>query len=217
MQFARPPRPNKVPVDIPALLQDVTAALQELAVHRRIHLTWSSVSSAAYVIADPKHLRTALTCLLRNAVEAAPPDGWVKVRAQSPTSDRLEFVVEDNGDGPAQAQWPHLFDPFYSGRQAGRGRGLGLPTAWRLAREQGGDVRFDALPGGPTRFVLSLPLELTQAAHPESPLPDTLSDVAQLRNGHSTSNEASPHPSLPETSTVGSLQTSPVQSPITGP
>ena len=67
-------------------------------------------------------------------------------------------MVEDSGTGPAPSQREHLFDPFYSGRLAGRGRGLGLPTAWRLAREHGGDVRYESVSGGPTRFVLSLPL-----------------------------------------------------------
>jgi signal transduction histidine kinase len=51
----------------------------------------------------------------------------------------------------------HLFDPFFSGRSAGRGRGLGLPTAWRLARNNGGDVVFAGTSGEATRFVLSLP------------------------------------------------------------
>ena len=51
-----------------------------------------------------------------------------------------------------------LFDPFYSGRTAGRGRGLGLPIAWRLAHLQGGDVRLDPpRRHEPTRFVLTLP------------------------------------------------------------
>jgi hypothetical protein len=34
-----------------------------------------------------------------------------------------------------------------------------LPTAWRLAREHGGDVRFEYLLSGPTRFVMTLPGE----------------------------------------------------------
>jgi signal transduction histidine kinase len=71
--------------------------------------------------------------------------------------DQLQIIVEDNGPGPSPQQAEHMFDPFYSGRPAGRGRGLGLPTAWRLAREHGGDVWFDPQPGGPTRFVLRLP------------------------------------------------------------
>ena len=46
---------------------------------------------------------------------------------------------------------------FFSGRTAGRGRGLGLSTAWRLARQHGGDVRYEGLDQGLTRFVLTLP------------------------------------------------------------
>ncbi len=65
--------------------------------------------------------------------------------------------MEDNGAGIAPNQREHMFDPFYSGREAGRGPGLGLPIAWRLARQIGGEVRFDDAPNGPTRFVLSLP------------------------------------------------------------
>jgi signal transduction histidine kinase len=109
------------------------------------------------VDADRHQMSTALACLLRNAIEAAPAEGWACIRLETPGRDRLEVVVLDNGSGPAPTQREHLFDPFYSGRSAGRGRGLGLATAWRLAREHGGDVRFDSAPGGPTRFVLSLP------------------------------------------------------------
>jgi len=88
-----------------------------------------------------------------------PAEGWAGVRLETPSADTVAIVVEDNGAGPPPQQREHLFDPFYSGRSAGRGRGLGLPTAWRLARQHGGDVRFVSLPDGPTRFVLSLPVE----------------------------------------------------------
>ncbi|HSQ57155.1 MAG TPA: ATP-binding protein, partial [Gemmata sp.] len=50
----------------------------------------------------------------------------------------------------------HAFDPFYSGRSAGRGRGLGLSTAWQLVRQNGGTLCF--IPGSDTitRFGLTL-------------------------------------------------------------
>jgi two-component system NtrC family sensor kinase len=195
MQFARPPRPNKVPVDIPGILQDVIVPLEELAAHRQVHLACVSPAYPIHLSADPRQLRTALTCLLRNAVEAAPPDGWVRLHVQTPSPDRLDFIVEDSGTGPAPEQRPHLFDPFYSGRQAGRGRGLGLPTAWRLAREQGGDVRFEELPDGPTRFVLSLPLESVGTASKEPALNDVSPVVEHAHNGNSSPTEnATPCP-----------------------
>src|SRR5262249_46661238 len=154
-----PPTPQRQLVDVPQLLRDVALALGETALQRGVELVCPPPPLPITLYADVRQVRTALTCLLRNAVEAAPARGWAGVRVERPAPDLLEFVVEDSGGGPAPALRDHLFDPFYSGRPAGRGRGLGLPTAWRLAREQGGDVRFDEHAPGPTRFVLSLPLD----------------------------------------------------------
>jgi len=109
-------------------------------------------------------VRVALTNLVRNAVEAAGPEGWAGVRVEADGAS-VSFIVEDSGPGPAPAQREHLFDPFYSGRSAGRGRGLGLPTAWRLARQNGGAVHFAGASAEATRFVLTLP------AAPEPPAP----------------------------------------------
>jgi signal transduction histidine kinase len=168
MQFARPPRPQPQPVDVAALVREVAASLQDLAAQRGVRLVVEldreggrqppAVSlTPCLVSTDRGQVGTALTCLLRNAVEAAPADGWAGVRLEKPAGDLLELVIEDNGSGPSPAQREHLFDPFYSGRTAGRGRGLGLAMAWRLARENGGAVRFDGTPAGLTRFVLTLP------------------------------------------------------------
>ncbi len=169
MYFARPPRPLKQVGDARGLMREVVQSLNDLAVQRGVQLHGTLPDQPVGYYADPRQMHLALGCLLRNAVEAAPPDGWASLRLEVPTADRLEWVVEDNGKGPTALQREHLFDPFFSGRPAGRGRGLGLPTAWRLARENGGDVRFEELPQGPTRFVLSIPRATagTNGLHPE--------------------------------------------------
>jgi len=79
------------------------------------------------------------------------------MRVEQPDEERLVLVVEDTGPGPGPLAREHLFDPFFSGRSAGRGRGMGLPTAWRLACQQGGDLRYDGSHGEVTRFSLILP------------------------------------------------------------
>jgi signal transduction histidine kinase len=165
MQFARPPTPERQLVEVRGLVREVALSLGDLAGQRQVQLVCPEAEHSTHISADPRQVRTALECLLRNAIEAAPPGGWAGVRVELPAADRLELIVEDNGDGPLPAQREHLFDPFYSGRSAGRGRGLGLPTAWRLAREQGGDVRHEDQPGGPTRFVLTLPREPGSNGH----------------------------------------------------
>jgi signal transduction histidine kinase len=118
--------------------------------------------------------RTALRCLLRNALEASPKDGVVLVQTET-SEESIRMTVIDAGPGPNSQQREHMFDPFYSGRRAGRGRGLGLPTAWRLARENGGDVQYAPLPETPARFILTLPAAapLSQPANShDEPLPE---------------------------------------------
>jgi signal transduction histidine kinase len=163
MQFARPARPQKRAFDIRDLTHEAVGGLADLAAQRQVRVEVSLPDEQCVTDGDPKQILTALTSLVRNAIEAtgavgegAVP-GWARVRLEVATTDRLRITVEDSGPGPAAGHAEHLFDPFFSGRPAGRGRGLGLPTAWRLAREQGGDVNFEPMSGGPTRFVLTLP------------------------------------------------------------
>lgn len=157
MQFARPPQPKPQVVNVSALIGEAVARVQELAGSKGVRLECPAVEPAAFVHVDPKQAQSALTALLRNAVEAAPNNGWAGVRVPAGTADTVELLVEDNGGGPSAGVAEHLFDPFYSGRQAGRGRGLGLPTAWQLARVNAGSVSFAGVEGGVTRFALHLP------------------------------------------------------------
>jgi signal transduction histidine kinase len=162
MQFARPSPAHPEWIDLPTLMGEVMAGLTDAATQKHVRLEMSARPERLAVHADREQLRTALSCLLRNAIEAAPPEGFARLLLAEPgPADLVEVIVEDSGVGPSDEQRLHLFDPFYSGRSAGRGRGLGLPIAWRLARQQGGDLHLEpARPGAPTRFVLTLPRSL---------------------------------------------------------
>lgn len=156
MQFARPsvPKPQAVPVR--GLIQDAVASLGSLIQSKKIQIVHPESTAEKYLDADPQQAKSALTSLIRNAVEAAPVEGWVRIRVESPEGKPLRLIVEDNGPGLSPLAREHLFDPFFSGRPAGRGKGFGLCTAWRFARQHRGDVAFEFEPGI-TRFVLSWP------------------------------------------------------------
>jgi signal transduction histidine kinase len=159
MYFARPPQPQKQPVVLAEIVKNVADSFQPMADELGVALEKDAVDQLVKFGGDARLLQTALGCLVRNGIEAAAAKkGWVKLKMESVPYRRVDMIVEDSGPGLDPAQREHMFDPFYSGRSAGRGRGLGLPTAWRLAQEHGGDVRYIPVPGGPTRFILSLPL-----------------------------------------------------------
>ena len=162
MQFARPAAPRPVWFDLPALLAETASSLGELAEARGVRVEIGRKPDRLAVFADVEHVRVALTCLVRNAIEAAPGGSWARVGVVEPVSDTvIEVAVEDGGPGPAPAQRPALFDPFYSGRAAGRGLGLGLPVAWRLDATAGrrrsagcgAAGRTDAIPPIPTSNI----------------------------------------------------------------
>ncbi len=159
MQFARPATPNNHWFDLPTLLGEVAASLRDLAGEKKVRVEVGPCPAQMRVYADADQVRVALTCLLQNAVEAAPAEGWARVFLVDPiAAAEVRIAVEDSGTGPDPTQRDYLFDPFYSGRSAGRGKGLGLPIAWRLMRQQGGDVRLaPQRPNEPTRFLLHLP------------------------------------------------------------
>jgi two-component system, NtrC family, sensor kinase len=157
MQFARPPAPQKQHLDVGGLVSDVAISLQGLADERQVRLGCEQPPAALTLLVDPGQIRVAVSALLKNAIEAAPAGGWASLRVECELRRGVSVIVEDSGPGPTALDREHLFDPFYSGRRAGRGRGLGLPTAWQFARLHGGDVRFEQSETGPTRFVLTLP------------------------------------------------------------
>jgi two-component system, NtrC family, sensor kinase len=158
MQFARPPQINPQRLSLTEAVRNAAEQYRPQAEAAGVEIQVDLTDEPAWVDGDLRQVQTAIGCLVRNAVEAATPGkGWVRLRVEA-TGGRTEVCVEDNGPGLTAEQRRHMFDPFYCGRPAGRGRGLGLPTAWRLAREHGGDVRHVTAIGGPTQFILTLPL-----------------------------------------------------------
>ena len=156
-QFARPHAARPAEIELNGWLANAVEIHRPEAAEKGVALEYAAADESFLVTADPVHVRDALAHLMRNAIEVSPAGGTVTVRVES-RGGQAAIVVEDAGPGPNPADVDHLFDPFFSGRAAGRGRGLGLSIAWRLATLNGGTVAYEPTPGGPTRFSLTLPL-----------------------------------------------------------
>ncbi len=98
------------------------------------------------------------TNLLDNAIDAAPENGHIQVRLW--TEGRTVCVgIRDDGGGIPTEHWDHIFEPFYTTKEAGLGTGLGLDIAHRIVVGNfHGEIRFTTDAGG-TEFVVRLPIE----------------------------------------------------------
>ncbi len=105
-------------------------------------------------------LRRALVNLLRNAVEATPPErrpeaGAIVLAGQA-RGGEISLSVGDRGPGVDPSQREKVFLPFYSTKAEGIGFGLAIVA--RIAELHGGTVEVTPRPGGGSLFALRLPV-----------------------------------------------------------
>lgn len=109
------------------------------------------------LLVDPARVAQALGNLVRNALEAIPKGGQIRICAARRGAERVAIWVDDDGPGIPPADRERLFQPFVTGRLDGNG--IGLPLARRIAEAHQGSLdSLDSDLGG-ARFQLLLPCE----------------------------------------------------------
>jgi len=163
MYVARPPQQRPRPCQPDEILRAAVRDLKAEADARGIRLVNETVDPVPVAWADPDPLRHLADVLLRNALESTPSGGTVRITT-SRVDDRIRWSVRDTGRGIAPHEGVHLFDPFYCGRQAGRGLGLGLPRIARFTSQVGGTLTWRSSPGEGTVFRVELPIQAPSVA-----------------------------------------------------
>jgi signal transduction histidine kinase len=115
--------------------------------------------------AFPGELRQVVANLVCNAVEAAPPEGMIRVHIFRDEASKhgpgLRLVIADNGAGIPQDIRPRIFEPFFT-TKGERGTGLGLWVTRGIIEKHGGAIRFRSSTRAEahgTCFSIYLPLE----------------------------------------------------------
>jgi C4-dicarboxylate-specific signal transduction histidine kinase len=160
MLFARPPKLNLTPCRLPDLIRKVVGGLSSLAQESSIRLEYVESELASEISADETQLGVALHALVKNALEAVDEGGHVSVAVHAGDiagQPSVEIVVSDNGPGISTEVRRHMFDPFFSGREAGRGLGFGLSKCWRIVTDHGGQVVVRCPAGGGAKVSILLP------------------------------------------------------------
>jgi signal transduction histidine kinase len=161
MLFARPPKLEPAPCDLTAVVQTVWGDLNVRAEEQQTELLCDLERGPLVVSADATQLAVAVHAVVTNALEAVGEGGHVHIgalRCEDEDEPWGEIAIRDDGPGVSDEARRHMFDPFFSGREAGRGLGFGLSKCWRIVTDHGGQVLVRHPSEGGAEISLRLPL-----------------------------------------------------------
>ncbi len=157
-------------IDLNNVVADMLKMLRRL-IGEHIELVLKPGYKPQMVYADPGQIEQVIMNLCVNARDAMPDGGRVTVETSGVTLDAAfcvehpwaqpgEYVlicVSDTGTGMPMEVQEHIFEPFYSTKEVGKGTGLGLATVYAIISQHQGAVLVDSELGKGTTFRIYLP------------------------------------------------------------
>ncbi|MFP4054273.1 MAG: ATP-binding protein [Phycisphaerae bacterium] len=158
-------------VDLPSLLEEVFLDSQQFVERRDQKLIVEFVDDLPPVTADRDKLFDIVSNLVMNAIKFTPNAGTVRVFLGRELGDYVSVTVRDEGPGVPPDEMPHIFKPFFSGRDVmkhstgwsgyqKRGIGLGLAVVKHFVDLHHGTVRVSNTGKG-AEFVVTIPIDPT--------------------------------------------------------
>ncbi|MFO0946103.1 MAG: HAMP domain-containing sensor histidine kinase [Planctomycetota bacterium] len=163
--IGRPIGPKRSPVLLAPILEHAVAQAAKRSEGATLHFRDNDL--AVQVLGDADELSRMFEEIFVNGLEAAGTEGQVTVRvslgmtpptrnkAARPAIPAVLIETIDSGPGFSRDDLRLAWTPFYSGRSAGRGLGMGMPVADRIAHDHDGSIHVDR--GLPTRVRIILP------------------------------------------------------------
>jgi len=123
------------------------------------------------VRADPGQIEQVIVNLALNARDAMPKGGQLTIETWNTTLNEsltrrhgdilpgpyVKLVFRDNGVGMDEETKSHIFEPYFTTKDVGKGSGLGLSTVYGIIRQSGGDIWVDSKPREGATFTILLP------------------------------------------------------------
>ncbi len=171
-------------LDLNTVVGEITGMLPRL-IGEDILLVFVPGPELGKIKADPVQIEQVVMNLAANARDAMPGGGTLTIETATmrvdesyvqrhpivPPGDYVVLIVADSGQGIAAKHLPHIFEPFYTTKEAGKGTGLGLATVYGIVKQNSGFVWVYSEPGLGTTFKVYLPQVQSQSSEARIALP----------------------------------------------
>ena len=154
LEFASPRAPEMQSVQIGALIQSVVEVVKQTGARHQIEFHAEIAEDLPLLRCDAEQIKQVLLNLMLNSVQAMPQGGSIAITSVF-QNDEFLVRISDTGPGIAAADLDFIYDPFFTTKETGTG--LGLPTAYQIIQQHGGELRVEKSDSSGTSFVFTLP------------------------------------------------------------
>lgn len=154
LSFARPAKPSLADTDLAALMSECASAAIADAAQKPIEVI-REFQGPLTIKLDRVLMKQAFMNLFKNAVEAMPEGGTIKLSAEV-SSGAAHITVSDTGHGIPEGIRDKIFLPFYTTKE--HGTGLGLAMVYRIITSHMGSIEAES-GGRGTTFNITIPLK----------------------------------------------------------
>ena len=171
--YARPAAGNFGDTDVGEAIQDTVTLLRHSPDVRADHDLVTELGDQPIIIsADSSQLKQIFWNLARNALQAMPDGGTLRVALETIPNNRIRIVFEDTGRGMSPEQVEQLFEPFSNSTSGGTG--LGLSIVYQIVKDHNGVINVRSREGRGTTITLELPKDVRRTAKEPRTIHETL-------------------------------------------
>ena len=170
LTFSRKVEPKPIPLNLNRRILQVEKLLRR-TIPKMIDIQMDLSDDLAEIHADPTQMEQVLMNLAVNARDAMPDGGkltvgtknvtldeeYCRIHAEAKPGEYVLLTVSDTGHGMDKATIDHIFEPFYTTKELGRGTGLGLAMVYGIVKQHGGYITCYSEVGHGTTFNVYLP------------------------------------------------------------
>ncbi len=170
LTFSRKIESELQPIDFNREVENVRLLL-ERTIPKMIEVKFRLAEDLKMVNADPGQIEQILMNLAVNAKDAMPDGGklivetanvildqdYCKIHRVANPGSYVQLTVTDTGHGIDKMTIEHIFEPFYTTKETGKGTGLGLATVYGIVKSHNGHIVCYSEPDEGTTFKIYLP------------------------------------------------------------
>ena len=153
--LSKPQAERYLTLHLPVLLEEVVVLLNTQAIMGNVEILSEWSGDDFYVLGEPNQIKQVFVNLLKNAIEAMPSGGRVRVKLAS-DGQSVSVTIIDQGVGIPAEKIARLGEPFYTTKD--RGTGLGLMITYKIIEAHRGKITISSRIGKGTTVAVSFPL-----------------------------------------------------------